>query len=90
MVTRYGMFSDIGAENFVWEIDSYSGQSQKPYISDETIKAIDNKVKTILSDAYDTAFKIITDNKELHEKITQELLKKEELTEEEFAAFFNK
>lgn len=88
MVTRYGMFQDIGAENFVWEIDSYSGQSQKPYISDETIKAIDNKVKSILTDAYNTAVKLITENKQLHEKITKDLLEKEELSEKEFAAYF--
>lgn len=88
MVTRFGMFSDIGAENFIGEIDSYSWQSQKPYISEETIKAIDNKVKEILEQAYQTAIKIITENKQLHEKITQELIKKEELNEEEFSAFF--
>lgn len=90
MVTRYWMFEDIWAENFVWEIDSYSKEWQRPYISEETIKKIDEKVKEILKNAYNTAIKIIEDNKNLHQEITQELIKKEELSKEEFEAFFIK
>ncbi len=88
MVTRYGMYPEIWAENFEWTIDSYSGAWEKPYISDETIKKIDEKVKQILKDAYDKAIDIITKNKDLHEKITKALLEKEELSKEEFDAYF--
>ncbi|MDD3144620.1 MAG: ATP-dependent zinc metalloprotease FtsH [Candidatus Gracilibacteria bacterium] len=88
MVTRYGMYPEIGAENFEGTIDSYSGAGEKPYISDETIKKIDEKVKQILKDAYDKAIDIITKNKDLHEKITKALLEKEELSKEEFDAYF--
>lgn len=88
MVTRFWMYEEIGAENFVWEIDSYSGQWQKAFISDETIKKIDEKVKQILREAYETAIRLIKENKELHEKITRALLEKEELSKEQFEAFF--
>lgn len=88
MVTRYGMYPEIWAENFEWTIDSYSGAWEKPYISDETIKKIDEKVKQILKEAYDKAIDIITKNKDLHEKITKALLEKEELSKEEFDAYF--
>lgn len=88
MVTRFWMYEEIGAENFVWEIDSYSGQWQKAFISDETIKKIDEKVKQILREAYEIAIRLIKENKELHEKITRALLEKEELSKEEFEAFF--
>lgn len=88
MVTRFWMYEEIGAENFVWEIDSYSGQWQRAFISDETIKKIDEKVKQILREAYETAIRLIKENKELHERITRALLEKEELSKEEFEAFF--
>jgi len=88
MVTRFWMFSDIWAENFIWEIDSYSWQSQKPFLSEETIKLIDNKVKEILENAYKTAIKLINENKVLHEKISKDLLEKEEINKEEFSKYF--
>jgi ATP-dependent Zn protease len=45
-------------------------------------------VKEILAEAYKKAVKLIKENKVLHEKISEDLLKKEELTEEEFKAYF--
>ncbi len=88
MVTRFWMFEDIGAENFQWEIDSYSQTWVKPFLSEETIKKIDHKVKEVLHDAYQVAFKLITENKTLHEKISLDLLEKEEINEEEFKSYF--
>lgn len=88
MVMRYGMYEDIWAENFEWEVDQHSGMSSQVVMSDETIKQIDLKVKTILRESYDTAVRLINENKDLHEKISQDLLKKEEISEEEFAAYF--
>jgi cell division protease FtsH len=52
------------------------------------MEVIDAKVKNILKDAYLVAIKLIQDNKELHEKITKDLLEKEEISEEEFKAYF--
>lgn len=88
MVTRYGMFEEIGAENFESNIDKYSGTWEKPFVSNETIQKIDEKVKQILKQAYEKAVLLIKENKELHEKITKDLLAKEELSKEEFDAYF--
>jgi len=88
MVMRYGMFDDIGAENFEWEVDSYSKTWIKPFLSDETIKKIDSKVKEILKEAYQVAVKLIKANKKLHEEIAKELLEKEEINKEEFDKYF--
>lgn len=88
MVTRFGMFEDIWAENFAGEIDSYSQTWVQPFVSPETIKAIDSKVKEILQDAYKIAVKIIKDNEKLHIKISEDLIKKEELNKEEFEQYF--
>jgi cell division protease FtsH len=89
MVMRYGMFEEIWAENFEWEVDSYSQTWIKPFLSDETIKKIDEKVKEILKEAYNKAKEIITKNKDLHEKIAKDLLEKEEISREEFEQYFN-
>ena len=88
MVTRFWMYEDIWAENFVWEIDYHSGQGQRAFISDETTKKIDEKVKEVLKEAYNVAVKLIKDNKDLHDKISKDLIKKEEISGEEFKAYF--
>ena len=88
MVMRYWMFEDIWAENFEGEVEEYSQTWIKPFISDETIKKIDQKIKEILKESYSLAFKLITENKELHEKISKDLIEKEELNKEEFDKYF--
>ncbi|MCP4523502.1 MAG: ATP-dependent zinc metalloprotease FtsH [Candidatus Gracilibacteria bacterium] len=91
MVMRYGMFEDIGTENFAGERVSgnhLGTNGEQGTFSDKTMENIDYKVKSILSDAYKVAVKLIEENKDLHEKITQELLETEEISEEEFNAYF--
>ncbi len=88
MVMKYWMFEDIWAENFEWEVDNYSQTWIKPFLSDETIKKIDKKVKEILDEAYKKAKTIITKHKKLHEKIAKDLLEKEEISKEEFNEYF--
>ena len=82
------MFEDIWTENFNWKIDEYSWVWEKPFISDKTIEKIDIKVKEILKNAYNTALKLINDNKKLHEKITKDLIEKEEINGVEFSLYF--
>ena len=90
MVTRYWMIPEIWAENFEWEVDRYSWDSKRPFVSEETIKNIDSVVKQILKEAYEKAIKIITENKDLHDKIAKDLLEKEEIDKAEFDAYFEK
>ena len=49
---------------------------------------IDGKVRKILQDAYAIATKIISENKDLHEKIAKDLFEKEEMLKDEFDAYF--
>ena len=91
MVTRYGFDSDIGMENVAGRsLDgNYLGATEEGNpISDETKNLIDTKVRKLLNEAYDRAKKIINTNKELHEKISQILMKKQEMLQDEFDAFF--
>jgi cell division protease FtsH len=59
----------------------------KPF-GDDTQNLIDKKVKEILGNAYKTARELITKNKDLHIKISEDLLSKEEINKEEFDAYF--
>lgn len=91
MVARYGMFDDIGKENFEGEYisDNHLGmQTEKPFISDKSQELIDAKVKEVLNAAYNTALEIIKKHKDLHTKISEDLLVKEDITREEFEAYF--
>ncbi len=91
MVMKFGFDSELWAENYAPDNVEWNflwAQSQEKAISDETRKVIDIKVRKLLSDAYEIARKIITTNKDLHDHIATELLKREELLEEEFDEFF--
>jgi len=92
MVMRYWMYEDIWAENFEWESVNWNHlwviAGERPYISDETIKKIDEKVKNILKEAYEKSIYIINQNKEKHKLIANKLLEKEEISKDEFEEFF--
>lgn len=91
MVMRYGMYEDIGQENFAGErgMGNYTGiEGDRPLVSENTQKAIDSKVRDILTQQYQRAVKLIQENKKLHEKISEDLLVKEEMDRSAFEAYF--
>ncbi len=91
MVMRYGMYDDIWRENFAWDIISWNhlwAQEDRPIISPQTQDKIDKRVAEILDTAYKQAIDIITKNKELHIKLADLLLEKEEISREEFDSYF--
>ncbi len=91
MVMRFGFDSDIGPENLAPDMTegNYLGaQSNGKVISDKTQDLIDMKVRGLLLTAYALAKKIITENRDLHEKIATHLLTVEEMLQDDFDAFF--
>nr|MDD3719737.1 ATP-dependent zinc metalloprotease FtsH [Candidatus Gracilibacteria bacterium] len=91
MVTRYGMYDDIGRENFAGEMISGNHlgvEADRPSYSDKTQETIDKRVKEILDSAYKNAIDLITKHKDLHIKIAEDLLQKEEISREEFLSYF--
>lgn len=91
MVTRYGFDKDIGMENVAGRVadGNYLGAVEEGnVVSDETKHLVDLKVRKLLSEAYESAKAIINSNKEIHEKISQILMKKQEMLQSEFDAFF--
>lgn len=91
MVMRYGMYDEIGKENFAGERISgnFTGAEwERPIYSEETQKQIDKKVKEILDTTYQRAIDTIKKYKDLHIKISQDLLAKEDISREEFDEYF--
>lgn len=92
MVMRFGFDSEIGPENLAPDMSEgnfLGGQGWNKVISDKTQDLIDSKVRKLLLDAYALAKKIITDNRDLHQKLADALLQREEMLQEEFDAFFD-
>ncbi len=92
MVMRYGMFDDIGRENFAGErgMGNHLGAEwERAIVSEETQKRIDIRVREVLDEAYRLAISLIKKHKDLHIKISEDLLEKEEITREEFEEYFS-
>ncbi len=86
MVVEYGM-SDLGPINFGPTRDitewgkSYMEQNQ---ISQEVMAKIDAEIKKIITEAYNLSVKTIQEKRDILDKVTQELLTKESLDQEDF------
>lgn len=87
MVTTYGMsekfgpvsFSDDGGMPFVGrDMQSHHGASEK------TKYEIENEIRMIIDTSYQKAMNILKDNESILEKLSQKLLEKETIREEEF------
>ncbi len=86
LVTRYGM-SNLGPRTFGRKEELiFLGKeiSEEKNYSEATANDIDKEVSKFISDAYDTAQKIILEKRPLLEKIAQTLLEKETIEHEEF------
>jgi len=91
MIMKYGFDDELGPENFAsatLEGNHLGAEGGGKIFSEKTQEKIDEKVREILKKGYEKAREIIVKNKDLHEKITRHLLEVEELTQDEFDAFF--
>lgn len=93
MVTQYGMSDKLGTQTFGHQDEMiFLGREiheQRNY-SEKVAEEIDNEVSQIIKEASVKATEVIKSNASVLEKLTQELLKKESLSEEEFLTFFPK
>lgn len=86
MVTRYGM-STLGPRTFGKKEEMvFLGRemNEERDYSDHTAEAIDKEVSDFIAVAYKTAERILTEKKDVLEKIVAELLEKETIEREEF------
>lgn len=92
MVTEYGMSDEIGTMVVETRKNVFLGRDmgESKNFSNETAKKIDAAVNTILENAYTITKDIVESHKDLMDEMAKELLAKEELSEEEFTAYFVK
>jgi cell division protease FtsH len=84
MVTRFGFAEELGHVDYANEQESFLG----PYgggtnHSEATQKLIDEKVKMLIDEGYQTAKRILTEHEEEWERLAQGLLEYETLTGDE-------
>lgn len=90
MVMTYGMGdrNKIGPVVFEKKSTVMSLNDGGDLHSDDTAAAIDEEVKRLILDAENQCEKILKDNFDLFKKISEDLLEKENISREEFLAYF--
>jgi cell division protease FtsH len=90
MVTQFGMSDKLGAIDYANEQDSYLGaMAGASKISGNTQKTIDEEVKRLVDDGYQTAKRILTEKSDDLERLAQGLLEYESLTGDEIRKVLN-
>ncbi|MEL7049802.1 MAG: AAA family ATPase, partial [Pseudomonadota bacterium] len=81
MVTQFGFADELGHVDYANEQQSYLGSwNNGKEHSEETQKIIDQKVREIIDEGYETAKRILTEHNEGWERLAQGLLEYETLT----------
>lgn len=86
MVTQWGMSDRIGPMVIGrQETEVFLGRdiSHQENISDDMAKLIDEEIKTLINTAYEEATRILKDNRQLLDALSQELMEKETLGTDE-------
>jgi len=90
MVTQFGYDPDLGHVDYANEQQSYLGNyGGGTNHSPETQKIIDQKVKLLIDEGYETAKRILTEHEEEWERLAQGLLEYETLTGNEITKVIN-
>lgn len=89
MVTQYGMSDKIGPVELQSSGQVFTGQGydQSPY-SEKTAALVDEEVRRILTEGYETALHIIETHREQHKQIAEALLKYETLDEKQILSLY--
>jgi cell division protease FtsH len=93
MVTLYGMSKVLGPLAYEHaqknQFLGNNGSNPRRSVSEDTAKAIDEEVKLLVESAYKTAIAILQNNRDLLDRITQELLSREVIEGEELHDLLN-
>jgi cell division protease FtsH len=75
MVAKWGLSDKLGPLMYDEESEgSYMGMSQGPTFSGETAKLIDQEVRSIVDECYARATKILVDNRDKLDMMTEALI----------------
>ena len=93
MVTKYGFSERLGMINYEQgEDEIFIGKdlAHTRQYGEQVASIIDDEVKKIIDEAYETARRLIAEHREILDRSSQLLLEKEKLSREEFEALFEK
>lgn len=83
MVMRWGMSDKVGNIDYAEAHEGYQGNTGGFSVSAHTKELIEEEVKRLIQDGYDTAHKLLSDYNEEWERLAQGLLEYETLTGDE-------
>lgn len=89
MVTMYGMSERFGMVQLEGVTGEYLDRRRVLECSDETATLVDEEVKTIINNAYDRAYKLLSDNIEILDAVATFLIDHETITGKEFMDIYN-
>ncbi|PZA07174.1 MULTISPECIES: ATP-dependent zinc metalloprotease FtsH [unclassified Meiothermus] len=84
MITEWGMHKDFGPVAYQVREDTYLGGYDVRQYSEETARRIDEAVKALLEEQRERVVKLLTEKRDILERVTQALLEYETLNAEQF------
>ncbi len=88
MVTRFGMSSAFGMMGLETVQDEYLNRSTVQNCADETAALVDEEVKSLIRSSYEEAKRMLTENREILNKIADYLFEKETISGHEFMEIY--
>ena len=88
MVTQYGMSDKFGLMGLATQEDQYLTGRTVMNCGDATAAEVDNEVMKMLKEAYEEAKALLSDNRDVMDKIAEFLIEKETITGKEFMKIF--
>ncbi len=88
MVTQYGMSKKFGLIGLATVESKYLSGQATLNCAESTAAMVDEEVMKILAESYDEAKRLLTDNREVMDKIAEHLIEKETITGKEFMQIF--
>ncbi|MCD8197256.1 MAG: ATP-dependent zinc metalloprotease FtsH [Lachnospiraceae bacterium] len=89
MVTQYGMSKKFGLMNLESRESMYLDNGSVLNCSDATAAQVDAEIMRILGEAYEEAKRLLSENRECLDKISDFLIEKETITGKEFMEIFH-
>lgn len=90
MVTQYGMSEKFGLMGLVTIESQYLDGRASLNCGDETAAQIDKEVMKILKESYEEAKRLLIENREILDEVSEHLYKNETITGKEFMKIFRK
>ena len=90
MVTQYGMSKKFGVMGLSTRKDIYLTNESVLNCGDKTAALVDEEIKSMLSDAYNQAKKLLTKHRKALDELANYLIEKETITGKEFMEIFTR